>query len=183
MPTSHLVEPATRSGEKSPAASLKSESRRHEAEPDRTKPGETSSSSAVFKHLPAEIFLTSVVFAFRHGFCRAKAQNYGSQKIHVRLFPAILPNFPGRIDARRGREPQEPAQRQFRLAGKSFFLTSVVRAPKPTFPDVSSTYLVSAPTRETASYRFARLRPRLCPRSARGLRPGFARAETGLRPG
>ena len=82
MPTSHLVEPATRGGvKKSPAANLKIESRRREAEPDRAKLGETSSSPAVFEHLPAEIFFTSVVFAFQHGFCRAKAQNHGGEKI------------------------------------------------------------------------------------------------------
>ena len=99
---------------------MKIESRRHAAEPDRAKPDETSSFSVVFESLPTEIFVTSVVLPFQHGFCRVKPQNHGSHKIHVRLFPANLQNFPGRIDARRGRESQAPARRQFWVAGKSF---------------------------------------------------------------
>ena len=94
-----------------------------------------------FKSPPAETFMTSIVFAFQHGFCRAKAHNHGSHKIHVRLLPATLPNFPGRIDVRDGREPEAPARRQSRAAGKKFFITSVVRAPKPTFSEVSSTFV------------------------------------------
>ena len=76
---------------------MKIESRRHEAEPDRAKPGEMSTPPAAFEHLPAEIFFTSVVFAFQHGFCRVKAQHHGSQKIifgfpqrFCRIFPAGL---------------------------------------------------------------------------------------------
>ena len=73
-----------------------------------------------FESPPAEIFMTSIAFALQHGFCRAKAHNHGSHKIHVRRLPATLPNFPGRIDVRDGRKPEAPARRQSPAAGKSF---------------------------------------------------------------
>ena len=98
MPTSHLVEPATRSGvKKSPAANLKIESRRHEAEPDRAKPGETSSPSAVFEHLPAEIGLISSFSRFSTVFVVCKPQTlevnkniFGFSRRPCRIFPAGL---------------------------------------------------------------------------------------------
>ena len=73
-------------------------------------------------------------------FLRFQTPNHGGQKNHVCLFPTMFPKFPGRIDARRGRGPRAPARRQFQGARGEFFSTSVVWAPKPTFPEVSLTY-------------------------------------------
>ena len=94
---------------------------------------------AFFEFLPAEIFMTSVVFAFRHVFCRVKAKTtevikftFGSFRMPCGFFSA-------------GSRPVEDASRKNRpgdfygLPGK-FFMTSVVSGPKPTFSEVSPTY-------------------------------------------
>ena len=141
MSTSLLLEPCTRRGQKN---------RRRQKFEDRIvlARGRTRSglarrnivASAVFEARPAEVFVTFVVFAFQHGFCRAKRRSHGSHKIRVGFLPENLPNFPGWIDARRGRQPQALARLRIRAGGKSCFMTSVVRAREPTFSEDSSTY-------------------------------------------
>ena len=76
---------------------MKFESRQHAAEPHRAKAGGTSSPVAFFESLPAEIFMTSVVFAFEHGFFVPNPETTEVIKFTVgfsqgtcRIFPAGL---------------------------------------------------------------------------------------------